>query len=188
MRGNADGLIGGNATWKEDYLSLDGIDDWVNFWGILTDAPITVETTIMINDNDLNGRVKYIIANVENGGVELIVDNGCFSWNVWDVNRSDYVRMRYNVKAKAGQKYHILATFNGECLELYIDGNQVATPKFTGQYGAPQKDTVMAMGVNPKGNGPHVELGYMNINIYSARIYNRVLTPKEIKQNFKASK
>ena len=71
LSGNNDGTVNG-GTWGSDYLSLDGVDDWVNLGKI--DMTITDKVTldIIIEIDELGSYA--ILGNQEDGGAALEIN------------------------------------------------------------------------------------------------------------------
>ena len=88
------------------------------------------------------------------------------------------------IGTEASQQYlnkfiHMVGTYDGTTVRLYINGNSVASQSYTA--GIPQS-TTFRIG-NESGRSY-----YSNMDLPLARIYNRALTASEIQQNFNAIK
>ena len=89
--------------------------------------------------------------------------------------------------AETNRIYNITGTYDGKTMILYVDGNEVArNTEFEGDIPPPGYNTTSTIGANPAINVVHGQLADMKL--HSARIYNRVLTLKEIENNVKATK
>ena len=182
---NKDGILSG-GIWGDKYLSLDGVDDWVNLGQVDIGGEVTVEITVVLHEV---GKKVYLISNYQNGGVGIEVSaKGIPGFAVWNASTSSYVQTPSSglQSLTAGQKYHLLGVFDGNSVKLYVNGSLYSQIEFSGVYGAPDNDTVMALGVNPKGST--FQGTFTKMNVYSARVYDISLTDEEIKQNFKESK
>ena len=67
LSGNCEGIIKGGAIINDNYISLDGTDDWINAGEINAKNVITIETTIM--PKTIISGDEYIMGNWENGGM-----------------------------------------------------------------------------------------------------------------------
>ena len=180
LTGTHNGIVNG-GTWSEQYISLDGVDDWINLGQVKFNNEITLETTIAVNEIQ-SGTNKIIIGNLHTGGVTLNLVNGVIRFGVYDVDAKKFILANSGVTANVGEIYHITGTFDGHNVKIYINGELKATEAFTGTYRETLENTVMAIGANPKGTS--VENNeFANIKVYSAKIYDNALTQEEIQAN-----
>ena len=178
---NRDGNING-AIFENNYLLFDGVNDWVNAGQVTFTDESAVETIIEINAIQ-SGEI-HIIGNYENGGAGLVLYDGVPASSVY-IEGIGYVEAIGNEALQVGRKYNIAGTYDGTSVKLYIDGDLVKETKTFGKIRAPQKNTIMAIGANPSGNGP--VSSWINAKIYDAKVYNKALTQAEISQNISGS-
>lgn len=181
-RGGKDGTIKG-AIWNKDNLSFDGQDDWVELGQYVDKNAITVETTVMLKSIQTGN--ACILGNWESGGFGIYLNNGRAVADIWMIH--GYKQVKANEALKTNQIYTISETYNGESLKLYINGELKASEPATGKIGNPESKAPMVIGGNPSGNGVVIN-ERANINMYSARIYDRALTEDEIKNNYEVDR
>lgn len=175
LAGVQDGVING-GTWENDYLHLDGVDDWVNLGKVNFTDQVTLDITISLNEIP-SGGLRYILGNWETGGGGLHCSSGKIASH-WYIKGVGYVYSDYSQTLSVGEKTRITATYDGTNMSLYINGKLEARKAQTGTIGTPLNNTVMAIGANPSGN--LVSDGFANINVYSAKVYNIALTDEEV--------
>lgn len=180
---NNNGTING-ATFTDEYLTLDGVDDWVNIGEIKDKDYMTIEAKIMLNDTPTSG-YHCIISNYNNGGMGLDFRDKDLYVQAWI--DGEYRRAYITNAIEPNTVYNISGTYDGNSLKLYINGSLVATTEIAGKIGNPVGNTIMAIGANPDGNSVDHEQ-FSNIRVYNARVYERALTQAEIKQNINATK
>ena len=173
-------LIGG--SFKTDYLALDGVDDWVNLGRMDLSDKLTLDATITMQSIK-SGEID-ILANWEDGGVGLSLEDGKPYFGIYNSAISGYTSVTAPTALTVGTKTHITGTYDGTTMCLYINGKLVGSTKMTGKIGLPQGDTVMAIGCNPSKNQPDYGSpnngSFANMNVYSVNIYNKALTAKEV--------
>ncbi len=180
-RGGKNGTITG-AIWNKDNLSLDGQDDWVELGQYVDKDTITVETTVMLKSIQTGN--ADIIGNWQEGGFGIYLTNGIARASIWI---GQYIEARASEALKTNQIYTISQTYDGENLKLYINGELKASESVSGKIGNPTYNVPMLIGGNPEPNGlPVNELS--NVNVYSARIYDRALTQDEITNNYEVDR
>ncbi len=180
LSGHQDGIIGGGANFTENCLQLDGEDDWVNLGEVSLTTGATVEAQIKMNK--IPTANYYIISNFEAGGIGLYLQSKVIGAQVY-VN--GYQCAELNEAIDTDKIYNLSATYDGTTFKLYVDGVLKATKDASGTIGQPKSGTVMAIGAETWEGG--VSPGtFANIDVYSARIYDRALTQEEIQQNIKA--
>lgn len=180
LSGNYDGVIHG-ATVNDGYVSFDGIDDWVNIGTINDKTTITLEAKIKLNS--IQSDYATIMGNYQDGGMGLTLLNGVPYFQVY-VN-GNYQEVGGDKALDTNTVYNITGTYDGSKISIYINGVLKSTKAVSGAIKNPDPDTVMAIAVNPVRIYPNIEFG--NINVYSARVYEKALTQEQIQQNIKAT-
>lgn len=176
LAGVQDGVING-GTWENDYLHLDGVDDWVNLGQVNLTDQVTLDATILVNEIQNGERV--VMANYEGGGAGIHLTNGVPIFEVC-INGIGYVICSASKTITVGEKTRITGKYDGTNLSLYINGKLEAQKAQTGTIGRPQLNTVMAIGANPRENIVVTNGSFANINVYSAKVYDIALTDEEI--------
>ena len=171
-----------SPTWKENHLSFDGVDDWVNIGQIKTKNMTTLETTISVDEIQTGERC--IFDNFESGGMGIILQDGKPRTSFF-ITGLGYKYATKEMVVTENKLYTITSTYDGENIRLYVDGELCAQTACAGVVGEPVNDTVMALGTNPYGNSAPTTVKF---NAYSARIYEKVLTEDEIRNNYEVDK
>ena len=179
---NNNGTIKG-ASWLNDGLYFDGVDDWVPIKE-LNYPEISLE--LVFEDlNTLNTGYHYMLCNLENGGYGLGISSAGNLFGLAYINGS-YNNLGTTNFAK-NRKNTITFTSNGKENKLYLNGNFIDSSNLeNGIIGYPQKNTVIMLGTNP--NGSSADNEFFKGKIYSARMYNRVLTGQEVKNNYEVDR
>ena len=174
LSGNQDATING-ATWGEDYLSLDGVDDWVGLGNIDFTDQVTLDATITAKSISAGERI--ILCNFDQGGCGLTLESGVPRFQVY-IDGVGYVYVEASETITVGEKTRITGTYDGTTISLYINGELVSQTVQSGAIGAPTKNTIMAIGVNPSGSSATSRSGYADINVYSASAYDEAIQTK----------
>ena len=172
--GVKDGTLNG-GTWGTDYLQFDGVDDWVNL-GRINYTTVTLDATIILDQTSTDH--LSILDNFEYGGFGLHIANKRPYFTVY-ITGTGYVDAIASSELAVGVKTRLTGTFDGKTLSLYINGKLAAQKTVSGTYGAPLNNTVMAIGVNPKGDQP-IEGQFPKMKVYSVKIHNTALTADEV--------
>ena len=169
----------GGPTGKDDSVSFDGGDDWINIGNITGLSNITVEANVMLEEA-LNGSKYYIISNYNEGGISLYINaDGNPVFEV--VTGSQINSVVADTEITVGKSYVITGVYDGSCISIYVDGICENTIPASGKIEDPTDNTVMAIGCNPQSN--YGQSNYAQINLYSIKIYKRALLGDEIRQN-----
>ena len=184
---NNNGTVTG-ATWGNTGLSFDGIDDWVPIKE-LNYNQFTLEAVFEPKDV-LNYEYQYIICNLEVGGYGIALNTG--NKNLFGIsyntNIVDYELLLSQNDINLNVKNTLTYTNDGKEHKLYLNGNLINSKVDENRVlGFPNDNTIMALGTNPSGS-TNVGLESFNGTIYSARMYNRVLTEQEVKNNYEIDK
>ena len=169
-------------------FKFDGIDDWVPIKE-LNYNQFTLEAVFETKDV-LNCEYQYIICNLEVGGYGIALDAG--NKNLFGIsyntNIVDYELLLSQNDINLNVKNTLTYTNDGKEHKLYLNGNLINSKVDENRVlGFPNDNTIMALGTNPSGS-TNVGLESFNGTIYSARMYNRVLTEQEVKNNYEIDK
>lgn len=170
-------LTGG--TWYDNYLYLDGTDDWVKI-AEMNYANPTVEVVYKKTGYTGNGE-EALVGNFEHGGYGIT-----YLKSQGQIAGEFYVSGAYNLLYKdiTLNKIDALVTsFDGSVMKLFSNGSLYSQQSLFGTIGSPTNSTVMAIGGNPTGTSV-VSPSHFLGNIYSVRIYNKALTSDEILHNY----
>ena len=171
-----------NGTWGTNYLEFNGTSTWVNL-GSMNSNYQSIEVTLSISQ--LNSTRQYIISNLQNGGGALTIPptgtlEGLFNLSTYNANK--YTGVSTTI-ASMDTVYHVVATYDGSKMKLYINGNLEKTQNYNATINPPTSGTNMILGGTPSGSSVS---NYFNGKIYSAAVYNRALTADEVYQNYVA--
>ena len=177
---NNNGTIKG-ASWLNDGLYFDGVDDYVPI-AELNYPEFTVEATFKVSKLVGNSDEPKVICNHEEGGFDIAINDDCISSNLY-INGA-YRLIKYNSKITTNKKYNVTMTTNGSESKLYVNGVLVSNVSVeNGAIKHPSNNTAVMLGTNPSGSLPGSNLYFFNGAIYSVRMYNRALTEQEVKNN-----
>ena len=181
---NRDGTLknfGSSAIsgWNNEYLSLDGVNDWVNC-GEINSENVTLETVQRLKSSTEVDRAT--LGNWQSGGQGIFTKGGTLKSNLYC--NSQYHEIDSNISVSDLEKNIITYTlsYNGQEEILYTNGEENAKMTIVGNIGSPVTGTVMAIGCNPSADGS-ANSSYSDIDVYAVRIYNRGLTQEEIEIN-----
>ena len=121
LTGSNTGTING-ATWENDYLKLDGVNDWVNLGQINFTNYASLDITVSMNS--VSGE-QDLVGNWEGGGVGIYLSGGYPVFEVFSKNSNKYVNIRSTSQIKVNEKTNIKAIYDGNNLYLYINGKPV---------------------------------------------------------------
>ena len=173
-----------NGTWGTNYLTLNGTNAWVNM-GKQDSNYQSVELTFSVNQMPTG--TQYIIGNLEVGGVGLYLTSAGKMGAYFYID--EFATYKHssssNTTVTTGNIYHVVSTFDGAHIKLYVNGELEKNVAVSGNIRLTQSNTVMAVGTNPGGSSPTSP--YLNGNIYSAAAYDRALTAEEVYQNYAAA-
>ena len=180
---NRDGTLNNFGTsavsgWNSEYLSLDGVNDWVNC-GELNSENVTLEAVHRLK-SDADGD-RCILGNLDGGGNGIFASGGTLMGNLY--TNLDYHGVDSGVDASVYRNQILTQTltYDGQEEIIYVDGEKKASELVSGIIEYPVNNTVMALGVNPSGNAS--QLSYADTDVYTIRIYSRGLSQEEIEIN-----
>ena len=174
--GNYNGTVHG-ATFSDDYLQFDGVDDYVDFGKVKIGNKVTLDVVLAM-DEIKSGPIN-IIGNTESGGVEIELKNGIPEMAVYVKEANSYIYAKASQPLTANQKVRLTGTYDGTNVCLYIDGKLISKTTSAGTIKLPQENSVMMLGAEPSYSGNPYGY-YAKAKIYSASIYNQALSADEI--------
>jgi len=166
-------------------MSFDGTNDYVDMGDVLDQTgSFTLSAWVKRAGDSITGNASTII------GKEM-VSSAQFAFEIIDTGQTNPNTVRFITFGLAtnnlystqtitnGQWYHIVATFDSSSItqKIYIDGVQNATQTTTGTMTA--NSNTLKIGYS-QGTGD--SSNYFNGNIDDVRVYNRALSPSEVKQ------
>ncbi len=168
------------ATWKYNYLVLDGTNDWVKLWKMNYTKP-TIEVVISpTKDYTEEGDV---VANFESGGYGMYMTTGNSVGGSWYINGGFRSLRLASTFVATNEMGYFATTYDETTRRVFQDGVQTtSSTAYTGALGATTNNTVMAIGTNP--NGTAAQNKYFQGKIYSVRIHNVALTAEQLYRNY----
>ena len=120
--GNNNGTING-GTWGNDYLRLNGTNNWVNLGQINLETTVKFEATISINEIQ-SGEVD-IVSNFELGGAGIFLINGYPTFDLYSSKKEGYIRLQSTTRLNVKTKTTIEGIYDGKNMYLKVDGKIV---------------------------------------------------------------
>jgi len=198
LSGNQDAEIYGATVSADGSVLFDGINDYAKAGYLDRD---TIQNFTMEVKIKMNGEARYkhaVISNTFFSGIGLSIfadkSPSVFVWpdgvGVYTIVKAD------NTKIEQGIIYNISATYDGQRIKIYLNGELVETIVYvngtiinsSGIVNGPISNSTepLFIGCDPERGIP--KENFVNANIYSVKIYNRALTQAEINQNINATK
>ncbi len=185
LSGNDNDATINGAVWSNNGLLFDGSNDYASI-GILNYNTYTLEAVIMPTES-VTGE-HDIINNYQSGGYGLALNsNNVIKVGFYNKPTSSYKTVSSKTKYSINETYAISGTYDGNSLNIYVNGILENTLSVSGIVGVPTNNTIMMLGANPYGASPQSGYyfpGYM----YSIRLYSRALTIEEIIHNYNLDK
>ena len=181
---NENGKING-ATKEENQVSLDGVDDYINYGLENYDFKDSISMAIKVKFNDTNKKTRqYILGNWNSGGGGIFLDsNNKIVAEIYN-STTGYVSSSSNISIDSNKEYVLLLTCDGNNLKLYINGKLENLTTFTKTIGLSTLPIII--GGNPDGDISNMTIsGLANISVKKAAIYDRALSEEEITKYYK---
>lgn len=172
--------LNGVATWRDNSLYFDGVDDYVEISQI--NYPYASFECVFTSEDKLTG-TPCIFGNWQSGGGGIYIDNGYIYASLY-IN-SNYQEIKIDSPIEIGKKYSVSLTFDGRVMKAYVNGKFEKSIDIDGKIENPQDSVAMSVGANINRIGVS---DYFKGLVYNARYYSRALNEKEVKQNFKIDK
>ena len=172
LNGSMNGTLHG-GTWGTDYLQFNGTSDWLALAAYNPTQQIRIDTWVA--PVSIQSGERDIISNFEDGGYGLYLLNGVPTFDIYNASAKAWKSAKSSSALTAGQKTHLVATYDGFSVCLYVNDKLVSRVVSEGTIKAPSKSTILAMGANPQGSTVNTQYGFFaNIRIYSIAIYDKV--------------
>lgn len=179
--GNNDGKIVG-ATFKDNTLEFDGVDDYVNLGYANYDFNNGISYVIYVKIASSSFRDFFGNWDAAGGGLTYINDNGIIGFYQYD--GSTYISASSEKNTVMGDTYYTLVGVLGDNeLRIYVDGVLKGTTTIKG---TTKSKAPIFIGGNPSADGK-LEWG-AKISVKEAMVYERALSDSEVKfitDNFK---
>lgn len=172
-----------DSKWGAGALKFDDVNDYVEILDnsfIQFSSEMSIEVWIMPPENTNSQRtIHKIRTNPGQYSYSLHLDTAIPIWGVEDTT-SNMTRVDSKISLKANQWNHVVGTFDGTTRKIYINGVDATT---TG-----------ASTLTNSGSNTNLQIGRRSDNsqffkgiLDSVRLYSRVLTAAEIKDNYNAT-
>ena len=172
-------MFSGNSPLQRPTAVLMGsscfkFEDFKDHYSALEQS-VTFETVFKFSEYDYYTR--YPLSNMQSGGLGFEIDpNGLMKFSV---NVGGSYRTVSAYPLKLGQYYHLVGTYDGQKLSIYVNGapvNELAAPgKIT--WPADENARYLAIGGDSGIDGPENNIrGELAV----ANVYTAVLTPEEV--------
>ena len=168
LTGHNDGNVRAE-DWTNEYIQLDGKDDWINL-GQMSFRTNQVTLDLTMELVTLPSTYKTLMGNLEGGGVSLGLTEDYKPYMQINIGGS-YDNAKATTALKKGQKVHLLGSYDGTTIRLFVDGQLVASKVHAGTLKPANGNTVMSIGSNPSGNSGGGE--FTNMKVYTAHVYNK---------------
>lgn len=146
---------------------------------------LSIEALIAKSDWATTSTGEHILSCTSSGGFCLDLNEGA-SGNIGWVVRANgaYQKVTFTSTGLVAGAHHLMGTYDGQILRLYVDGVQVGSTdlgsKFAIQYAVGNGLTLFADASSA--NPPGADGSYFNDKIYYCRMWNRPVTAGEVKQ------
>ena len=192
----------GKVTASTSGISFPGTNgSYIELGNLDSLKKVTAEVTFK-HDGGTGG---VLVGNGQGGGFSISIDpsNNLIMFSIgvrhgnwivekkkWDVE--PYERIKYKHNFSKDQKYHIVGTFDGSVMALYVNGIEVSKRDLIAQGQIPSAvdlhppidGATGKIGAEPSTNGTAHEPYYKG-KIYSMRVYSEALDATDIVGNFR---
>ncbi len=170
---NTRGKVQG-ATKQDGYVSFDGVDDYIDLGLENYDFGNQITIAIKVSVMSINTTGNVILENAEQAGVGISINTEEPKFEIAVNVDGTYYRGLSQTEVVLNKDYMIVAIYDGQEIQLYIDGNLEMTFPITGNI---KVSTVpFYIGANPNIDAPS-EFG--NIKIKQSIIINRAINNEE---------
>ena len=180
------GWTSSNRRWGEGALMFDGVDDFVsggNSTALDLYSQITLESWVYptyynVSANPANVIISKTTKDSTNGNWMLLFSASKVSFTIYANNA--YYNAANSTILPLYNWYHLVGTWDGSTMKLYVNGVNVASTALTGPIPSLAPDIQIG------------RLGLINYLYYfqgildSTRIYSRALTSSEVLSNYNA--
>ena len=170
-----------DETIGKNVATFDGVNDAYEFdglaeWATTMNSSFTLETYVCITSTKTKNQT--IVGATENGGFSLVyTTDGKYQFNYY-IDGS-YKSVSYT--SDIGEWLHIVATYDGSALKLYVNGTLVSTLEVSGEYQPGiQSGNNMVIGADIRANKTTIEncsyAKLATVNLYSSTLSAEQIT------------
>jgi hypothetical protein len=194
---NLNGTLINGPTFSNGNIRFDYTDDYVNFSTLPSSTSYTVSCWFSANTGNWNGALfgfgsgdspntqdVYLFGESPSGCPSPA--GGSFGYNTWNCDSWGFGNASSILKGTGF--HHVVATFNNQNLtanRLWLDGVEKT---LTQQIGTTQFSANLINQFKIASNGWYVDGQLWNGIVTTCQVYNKILTPTEVLQNFNAQK
>jgi hypothetical protein len=194
---NRNGTLINGPTFSNGNLRFDYADDYVSFSNLPSSTSYTVSCWFSANTGNWNGALfgfgtggspntqdVYLFGEWASGCPSPV--GGSFGYNTWNCDSWGFGNASSILKGTGF--HHVVATFNNQDLganRLWLDGVEKT---LTQQIGTTQFSANLVNQFKIASNGWHTNDQLWNGIVSTCQVYNRILTPTEIVQNYNTQK
>ena len=158
-------------------IDFDGTDDYANYAGQIAEFPLTqVSFSAWINPDTTSS--THVVMEQISGVFEI--DRSTTTWSILVINASGTPVSVAGGTATAGTWTHVMGTYDGANVNLYVNGKLVNQAAQTGLL----RNTTNHFVLGCDGNTSNVCLTYFAGQVDDVRIYAHALSSEQVKREF----
>ena len=175
------------SPYNSGYLNFNGSTDcyWSPYIGYQMEKSFTLETWFRLNSSQLNLGSSIISQNYTSGNINFVLGDMlgnrtitvAFYDGTWRQCATGFTPVN-------GVWNHIVGTYNGANMILYVNGTQFCTVAYTGGLSTSVNTQGTWIGRRHDGGSTY----YLNGSVATARVYRVALSAQEVATNYNATK
>lgn len=179
-----DGFLKGEPIWNNNYLTLDGVNDYVDVGKIGLEDNKSFTYDVVISYTGSQRKITILgLHNDATGGSNLGIDDSKSDYLKFHLNRYTDQKVNSNIVLNDGKLHHLVATFNKDesTLYLYIDGTLDTKSRVEGDLTYPNLNFYIGRWCGSNSQ-------YFKGNIYSVKVYKSYFDEEKVQHNYKVDK
>jgi hypothetical protein len=170
-------FISGGGPNGKGCLSFDGVDDYITVphsSSLYFQNTFSISVFVKPTSDNMEFVTKAVFPNPWTGFCLRYYTSNKININVYNTGGTN-ANVNFNINIIDGNWHHIVGTYDGSTVKLYIDKNQVASGQLSGNVGNSEP---LRIGYDtPEWSG-----AFFNGLLDETRIYNRTLTQDDINE------